>query len=115
MKRLFAVISSALMIASVSACQANAPINMAAAPMQLQAQSARKVYHVVHSNAAGNWQIKLQSNPQALSVYRTKEEAVAAGRIIARAAGLGQLIVHKLDGTFETEYTYGKDPAGSVG
>lgn len=114
MKRLFTLLSISLLLATVSACHSsNLPLS--AAPVMLQSQSARQVFHVVHSNAAGVWQIKLQKNPQVLSTYRTKEEAVAAGRVIARAAGLGQLIVHKLDGTIETEYTYGQDPASSVG
>ncbi|HEY9839196.1 MAG: DUF2188 domain-containing protein [Candidatus Sericytochromatia bacterium] len=114
MKTLLTLISAALMISSLSACQSNGRMPLTAVPMY-QAQSARVVYHVVHSNAAGVWEIKQQRNPQVLSTHRTKEEAVAAGRIIARAAGLGQLIVHKLNGQIETEYTYGKDPAGSVG
>lgn len=38
-----------------------------------------------------------------------------AGRRLAEAAPLGQLVVHRLDGSIEEEFTYGKDPRRTPG
>lgn len=67
---------------------------------------ARKVYRVVP--ASGDWQVKHQG--AVLSTHRTKDVAVEAGRRVAKANQPSQLVVHKSDGTIETEYTYGDDP-----
>ena len=40
----------------------------------------------------------------------TKDEAIQEAKAMAKAAPLGQLIIHKQDHTIETEYTYGEDP-----
>ena len=45
-----------------------------------------------------------------LSTHVTKETAVAAGQKVAKANQPSQLVVHKMDGTIEHEYTYGNDP-----
>jgi hypothetical protein len=67
---------------------------------------ARKVYHVVP--ASGAWQVKHQG--AILSNHATKDAAVEAGRKVAKANQPSQLVIHKTDGTIETEYTYGEDP-----
>lgn len=67
---------------------------------------ARKVYHVVP--AGSDWQVKHQG--AVISTHRTKEAAVDAGRRVAIASQPSQLVIHKSDGTIETEYTYGDDP-----
>jgi hypothetical protein len=43
-------------------------------------------------------------------VVDTKEKAISYGRELAKDEGLGQLIVHKADGSIEEEFTYGDDP-----
>jgi len=109
MKRLQAILASALLLSGLTACQQSLPMTMAAPQRAIvQAQSARMIYHVVP--AAQGWAVKEQRNPVAVSTHRTKAEAVAAGRAIAKSHVLGQLIVHRANGTFETEYTYGNDP-----
>jgi hypothetical protein len=114
MKTFFALLTSALMLSSLSACGSTPAFLPVATQVQAQA-SARQVYHVVPDSKAGLWHVKLQRNPEPVASFRTKEQAVSAGRAIARAAGLGQLIIHKQNGQIETEHTYGNDPASSAG
>ncbi|PKL76222.1 MAG: hypothetical protein CVV27_11395 [Candidatus Melainabacteria bacterium HGW-Melainabacteria-1] len=75
----------------------------------------RVVYHVVPDSKFGGWLIKQQKQTQPISSHRTKAEAVAAGKALAKSHALGQLIIHLSNGRIETEFTYGKDPANSAG
>lgn len=45
-----------------------------------------------------------------LSSYDLKSNAVTKGRDVAKANAPSQLVVHREDGTFEYEHTYGDDP-----
>ena len=72
---------------------------------------ARKVYRVVPNGT--NWQVK--HNGQVLSNHTLKANAIDAGRRVAIANQPSQLVVHRADGTIETEYTYGNDPYPPVG
>ncbi|MEV5850710.1 DUF2188 domain-containing protein [Streptomyces sp. NPDC051985] len=67
---------------------------------------ARTRYRVVPNG--GTWQLRRETQP--LSNHSFKHQAVEAGQRIARANPPSQLIIHKADGTIETEYTYGDDP-----
>lgn len=67
---------------------------------------ARKVYRVQHITDA--WKVRHESNT--LSSHAVKADAVTAGQKVAKANAPSQLVVHKLDGTFDYEYTYGDDP-----
>jgi hypothetical protein len=71
--------------------------------------SERKVFHVVPGRDGG-WEVKLENAERAESSHETKDPAVSDARDRARSHGLGQVIVHKQDGTIQTEYTYGQDP-----
>jgi uncharacterized protein YdaT len=71
--------------------------------------SSRKVYHVTPSPRAG-WQVKGEQAQRATSTHPTKNEAVVRARELASHRKLAQVIVHKQDGTIQTEYTYGQDP-----
>lgn len=66
----------------------------------------RKTYHVVPSGIY--WQVKHLGN--VLSTHGLKTLAIEHGRLIAKANGPSQLVIHKADGSIETEYTYGNDP-----
>jgi hypothetical protein len=115
MKTLFTLLTTALMLSSLSACQSQSTL-MPVAPAMLQAQaSSRVIFHVVPESKAKVWHVKLQRNPAPVATFSTKEAAVAAGRSLAKAQPLGQLIVHLANGRIETEYTYGNDPANSAG
>ena len=69
---------------------------------------ARKVYHVVPE-----WDVKHEG--ALLSHHALKSDAVEAGKKVAKANEPSQLVVHKADGTFEYEHTYGDDPYPPVG
>jgi len=75
--------------------------------------SERAKYHVSpHENG---WQVKKEKASRPARVCGTKEEAIEEAKRIAKNNPLGQVIIHKKDGTIQTEYTYGKDPRKSPG
>lgn len=71
---------------------------------------ARNVYDVTYRTNDDKWQVKLRGNSSASSIHSTKAGAVEAGQKLAKANQPSQLVVHKMDGTFDYEYTYGDDP-----
>ena len=71
--------------------------------------SEREVYHVTPDSREG-WQVKLEGAQEASSLHGTKKEALARARELAKSLPLAQVIVHKQDGTIQTEYTYHEDP-----
>ena len=50
-----------------------------------------------------------------LGAWDHKHLAVEHAKELAKAAGLGQVIVHGKDGRIQDEFTYGDDPAASKG
>lgn len=70
----------------------------------------RKKYHITPNKKLGGWKIKKQDSNKASKLARTKEEAIKIGKKIAKSEQPSQLIIHKKDGTIQTEYTYRKDP-----
>lgn len=67
---------------------------------------ARKVYRVVPNGT--NWQVKHDGN--VLSNHSLKSNAISEGQGVAKANQPSQLVIHRVDGTIETEHTYGNDP-----
>ena len=78
---------------------------------------ARAVMHLVHNDADGCWH--LEQAGQDLGAYETRDAAETDGRTRRReleANGLdAQLVVHRQDGSIETEWTYGHDPRRTPG
>ncbi len=72
---------------------------------------ARAVYRVVPNGT--QWQVK--KDGVVLSTHNTKAAAIEAGRTFAKSNQPSQLVVHRADGTIETEYTYGDDPYPPAG
>ena len=70
---------------------------------------ARKVYHVTPTGN-GDWKVKGQGASRADSIFENKFDAVHRARDLAKSQPIGQLVIHKKDGTFQTEHTYGSDP-----
>lgn len=70
---------------------------------------ARKVYHV-SPRPEGGWQVKAENASRASNVQKTKVEAVEQAKELAKGAPEGQVIIHKKDGTIQTEHTYHNDP-----
>jgi hypothetical protein len=69
----------------------------------------RVVYHVVSDGDSG-WKVKANHASRASSTHTNKVDAVAHARDLAKNQPLGQVVIHKQDGTIQTEHTYGKDP-----
>ena len=67
---------------------------------------ARKIYRVTPSG--DRWELKHEG--VVLYSHDNKEPVVDEGRRKAKANQPSQLVIHKADGTFEEEYTYGDDP-----
>lgn len=119
------ILLTTVTFAALTACGNQAVPTNAMMPMAMRAQnsqsaqmsapSKRVVFHVVPDSRQGVWHVKAQTATAPISSFRTKEQAIDAGRTIAKSHPLSQLIVHKANGQIETEYTYGKDPANSVG
>jgi len=72
--------------------------------------SNRTIYHVVYDSSDEKWKVKLQGATRASAAFDTKQEAIDRARELAKNNEPSQVIVHKKDGTFETEWTYGDDP-----
>lgn len=68
----------------------------------------RKTYHVTKKD--DHWQGKVAGADRASVTAPTKTEAVAKTKGFAKAAPLGQIIIHKVTGQIQTEHTYGQDP-----
>ena len=64
----------------------------------------RKAYHVTPA-AEGGWQVRGEDEKRASSTHEKKEEAVARAKELAKNQPLGQAVVHKKDGTIQTEHT----------
>jgi len=69
----------------------------------------RKVVYGSPSDS-GKWSVKGEGARRALKNFGNKEVAIDFVRQVAKNADLGQLKIQKWDGTFQAEYTYGKDP-----
>lgn len=76
--------------------------------------SDRKSYHVT-KNPDGTWKGKAQGGQRASTVGDTKAEVLSRTIEIAKNKPKSQVIVHKKDGKFQEERTYGKDPYPPAG
>jgi Uncharacterized protein conserved in bacteria (DUF2188) len=70
--------------------------------------SNRKTYYV--SPRGSSWAVKGRGADRAVGVFETKVAAVDRARDVARNQSQGQVVIQRRDGSFQTEYTYGKDP-----
>lgn len=69
----------------------------------------RKKYHVTQK-PDGSWAGKAQGGERASAVGDTKAEVVKRTIEIAKNKSSSQVIIHKMDGKFQEERTYGNDP-----
>lgn len=76
----------------------------------IPAQTKRAVYYVVPDKEGGKWQVKREGVRKALNVHERKSEAIAAATDLAKRKIPSQVKIHKRDGTFQREHTYGDDP-----
>jgi hypothetical protein len=69
---------------------------------------ARNIYDV--SPNGEKWTVKKRGATFASGTFDRKADAIEHGKTVAKANQPSQLVIHKADGTFETEYMYGNDP-----
>jgi hypothetical protein len=69
----------------------------------------RKKYHVTQKSD-GSWAGKAQGGQRASTVGETKAEVVKRTIEIAKNKPSSQVIIHKRNGKFQEERTYGNDP-----
>ena len=63
--------------------------------------------YLVKPHADGGWKVQAEEATRATSVHRTKAEAVAAAKELARSKTPSQLLVYKADGfEVQEEKTY---------
>ena len=53
--------------------------------------------------------MKREDAQRATKNFNKKNKAIKFGRHLAKKSGLGQLKIQRRDGTFQKEFTYGKD------
>lgn len=73
------------------------------------AAAERTVYHVA-SHGEG-WKVEHEGASRATSVHDTKDEALTAARELARGKAPAAVVVHRKDGTVQTQYTYDEETA----
>ena len=71
-----------------------------------QRRGERKTY-IVTTRDDGGWEVQAEGTSRATSVHKTKDEAVANAKELARRHQPSQLLVYKQNGTVQTEQTYG--------
>ena len=71
--------------------------------------SKRKVYHVTPNLCTG-WNVKKENAERASGHFDNKVDAINRAKELAKSGPLGQIKIHKQDGTIQTEHTYGADP-----
>ena len=69
----------------------------------------RTVYHVL-PNSENGWKAENVGNQKVVVEGETKEEVVQKIKERARQEEPSQVVVHKSDGIFQYESTYGDDP-----
>jgi hypothetical protein len=79
----------------------------------MPATQERLVLHVIFDG--DDWMVKGEGGGAASSTHGSKDEAVAAAVARARDAGLGQVKIHKRNGSLEEERTFGDDPRRTPG
>jgi hypothetical protein len=70
--------------------------------------SKRRIYDV--SPKGNQWTVKERGADRAVCNFDHKADAVERVREVARNQPLAQVVIHKQDGTIQTEHTYGRDP-----
>lgn len=71
--------------------------------------SKRVVYQVMPTSD-GDWKVKKTGGQRASAVEQNKQVAVDRASELAKRSPLAQVVIRKLDGSIQKEYTYGKDP-----
>lgn len=54
------------------------------------------------------WSVKREGSPRAASVHKTREEAITNARKLARRSARSLVVVHRADGSIESQESYGR-------
>ena len=68
----------------------------------------RKTYHITKTDTG--WQGKLENSSRASVTGSTKKEVMEETIALAKRNQPSSVIIHREDGSFEEERTYGNDP-----
>ncbi len=66
-------------------------------------------YHVVHNKARDGWDVKKGGATRSSGHFKTKQDAVSAGRKMSRNQGT-ELYIHGRDGKIQRKDSHGNDP-----
>lgn len=76
----------------------------------------RTVYHVVYDESKTYpWRVQRKNSSRDSSKHRKKSGAVRKAKNLAKDRRPSQIKVHKTNGRFDYERTYGNDPESSPG
>ena len=75
----------------------------------------REVYHVVFESDVSAWKVEKEGSSRPITRTERKDPAVSAAKKLAKSAALGQVIIHRKDGSVQEEFTYGDDPRDMPG
>lgn len=75
----------------------------------------KRVRYQVLPTESGNWKVQKTGGQRASAVEENKQAAIERASELAKKAPLGQVVIHKGDGTIQKEYTYGSDPRKTKG
>ena len=68
----------------------------------------RKTYHI--TKTPEGWQGKVEGGQRASTTGTTKQEVIQKTTELAKNQGHTSVVIHKKDGEFQEERTYGNDP-----
>lgn len=104
-KRLGSIDASPARVAGVAAAGMAGAAGIAAAVRYLRRDGKGRARIHVTANES-EWLISADGQDEPLQVFRTKEEAVDAGREAALAAAPSELVIHRLDGSVMRSHSY---------
>ena len=68
---------------------------------------ALEIFHVTPHDEG--WKLMREGTAKPVSVHSTKDEAMTAAREVAKKAEPSQVVVHKMDGTIQSQFGYGEE------
>lgn len=69
----------------------------------------RKTFRVAYDSVLEQWKVGYEAAGTAFSAHNTKEDAIRAGRELAQKQEPSRLVIHRLDGSIQTEHSYGEE------
>ena len=75
----------------------------------------RKIYRFQYDKKECGWILRHDRKGIPGMFFNVKRDGLKKISKFVKAQRPSQLMIHKMDGTFQTEYTYGSDPMRTVG